>query len=91
MKRDRAQKRFMVMMLLPALFMMTCFVAIPGVRALLYSLQKWNGLSTPEWVGLANFRKLLTDTDVVLPAIGHSLFLMVTVGTLTMFSFWAGP
>ena len=32
--------------------------ALPSLRALAYSLQKWDGLSVPKWVGLKNFLDL---------------------------------
>ncbi len=55
-------KRMRILFLLPAFILFTVFAAIPGVRALIYSLQKWDGLGDAEWVGDANFRALFADT-----------------------------
>lgn len=70
-------------MLLPALLMYTVFVAWPGVRALVYSLQKWNGLGDAEWAGLANFRALFAD-DLFLSAFQNNLILAFAGGSITI-------
>lgn len=79
----REQRVFVTIFLAPAFFLFTLFVAWPGLRALVYSLQKWDGLSRPEWAGLDNFRKLFAD-DLFLVALGHNLFLTATAGSLTI-------
>ncbi len=84
MKRSREQTIFIVVFLAPAFLLFTGFVAIPGIRALFYSLQKWDGLSTPEWVGLANFRELFTDDGVFLLALGHNAFLTLVAGSMVL-------
>ncbi len=84
MKRTREQTVFILTFLTPAFLLFTGFVAIPGVRALLYSLEKWDGLSTPKWVGLANFRALFTDDGLFRLALGHNVFLTVTAGSMVL-------
>ena len=81
-RRERAL--FVLGFLSPALTLFTVFVAIPGLRALGYSLSKWDGLSTPRWVGLANFITVLHDGDLFWRALGHNAFLVAASGTLTM-------
>ncbi len=81
MKRTREQSVFIIVFLAPAFLLFTIFVAIPSVRALLYSLQKWDGLSEAKWVGLANFKALFSDGDLFEVALGHNLFLTVTAGS----------
>jgi len=44
----------------------------PAVWAFLLSLQDWNGFSTPEPVGVENYRRMLTDADLG-AAVGHTL------------------
>ncbi|NUN04102.1 MAG: sugar ABC transporter permease [Bryobacteraceae bacterium] len=83
MKRTGEQSLFIAVFLTPALLLFTVFVAIPGARALLYSLQKWDGLSEPKWVGFSNFAALFRD-DLFRIALGHNLFLMVTAGSATI-------
>lgn len=84
MNARRERIVFIASFLAPALLLFTVFVAIPSLRALGYSLRKWNGLTDPEWVGLRNFADLLRDTDLFLVALGHNLFLMAVGGTLIM-------
>jgi len=69
--------------LAPALFFFSLFVAIPGSRALIYSLQKWDGLSDPEWAGFENFKTLFRD-DLFWPALQHNVILMAGAGTITL-------
>ena len=47
----------------PAFVLFTCFVAIPLVLSVYYGFTKWNGISNPQFVGLANFQKLLQTAD----------------------------
>ena len=84
MKRSRDQALFIVTFLAPALLLFTAFVAIPGARALLYSLQKWDGLSEPEWVGLSNYTSLFRDNDLFQLALGHNVFLTAAAGSATI-------
>lgn len=77
-------KRMRRVFLAPSLILFTALVAIPGARALIYSLQKWDGLSDPTWVGLDNFRALFND-DLFLNALKNNLILMLGAGTLTLF------
>ena len=84
MRGRREQRVFILAFLAPALILFTTFVAIPSLRALGYSLQKWDGLSTPEWVGLKNFADLFRDSDLFVVALKHNLFLMVVGGTLIL-------
>ena len=84
MKKGREQRVFIFTFLAPALFLFTIFVAIPSVRALGYSLRRWDGLSTPKWVGLGNFITLFKDSDLFLVALKHNLFLMFVGGSITL-------
>ena len=84
MKKGREQRVFIFTFLAPALFLFTIFVAIPSVRALGYSLRRWDGLSTPKWVGLGNFITLFKDSDLFLVALKHKLFLMFVGGSITL-------
>ncbi|MBI5094340.1 MAG: sugar ABC transporter permease [Candidatus Hydrogenedentes bacterium] len=84
MKMRKEQQVFVVSFLAPAFFLYTAFVAFPSVRALLYSLQKWDGLSIPEWVGLRNFYDLFGDSDLFVAALQHNLILMAFGGCFTL-------
>jgi len=84
MKRRREQRVLIASFLAPALLLFTVFVAVPGVRALGYSLRRWDGLSEPQWVGLRNFVSLFRDSDLFLVALRHNVFLMAVGGSLTL-------
>jgi len=47
--------------LVPATIMFALYVIYPIVQSFNISLYKWDGLGQPEYIGLANYEKLLTD------------------------------
>lgn len=49
--------------LAPALLLFTLYVLWPIVQSLRLSLYDWDGLGTPQWVGLANYAELMHDAD----------------------------
>ena len=64
---------------LPALLLYLTFVLRPTVQVFVLSLYEWNGISAVrEWVGLANFRKLLSDR-IFWQAFQHNLVWMVVI------------
>ena len=67
----------------PALIVFLGLVAVPGVRAFVYSLQKWDGFSDPKWVGAANFEALFYD-PLFYAALRHNAFLMAAAGAITI-------
>lgn len=83
MRRAAHQRRFLAMCLAPAFLLFAGFVAIPGVRALVYSFQRWDGLSDPEWAGLDNFRTLFED-PLFYAALEHNAILMGLGGSITI-------
>lgn len=52
-------------MLFPALLLFVVFVIYPFVHSFYYSLTRWDGLSAPEFIGLANFRNLMSDSAFI--------------------------
>ncbi|MFD0206888.1 MULTISPECIES: carbohydrate ABC transporter permease [Saccharothrix] len=61
---------------LPALVVYAVFVLRPLALTAQYSLYRWDGVGPSTWVGLANYREVLTDPDLY-GAIGHALVLVV--------------
>jgi raffinose/stachyose/melibiose transport system permease protein len=61
---------------LPALSMYALFVLLPLTRTIKYSLYRWDGVGPATWVGLANYRAVLDDPDL-LGSIFNSLRLVV--------------
>lgn len=60
---------------LPALIMYTLFVLWPFFTSVEYSLYDWNGIGVGKWVGLDNYRSVLTDSELLLPIV-HSFELV---------------
>lgn len=63
----------------PNLILMSVFLFIPIVWALVISFQDTRGFGTPEWVGLANYIKLVSD-PVFWQSLGNTVvFTLLTV------------
>jgi raffinose/stachyose/melibiose transport system permease protein len=77
-----------ILFTLPALVLMAVFLVYPVVQNFRYSLTNWNGITAPTYVGLANFRELISDTlfrDVIKHTVQLAVFgtaASVTVGVL---------
>ncbi|MCL4217302.1 MAG: sugar ABC transporter permease [Candidatus Hydrogenedentes bacterium] len=82
--RNQQRRLFIAIFLAPAFLLFTVFVAWPSVRALAYSLQKWDGLTEPEWVGLKNFATLFQQGDMFRLALWHNAIIMVCGGSATV-------
>ncbi|UFN46500.1 carbohydrate ABC transporter permease [Nocardioides okcheonensis] len=61
---------------LPALVMYVVFVLRPIVTAFQYSFYDWDGITASEFVGIENYRRVLTEPEL-LGTIGHSFFLII--------------
>lgn len=83
MSTNRELRQLRWILIAPAFLLFTGFTAIPSVRALVYSLQEWDGFTEPTWVGLDNFRALFTD-DLFIEALKHNAILMVLGGSITL-------
>lgn len=70
--------------LLPSLLGFLVFVAAPVVMSFLLSFVNWNLLQPPEWIGLANFRHLLTRDPVFWRVMGNTAYFMVTIVPLQL-------
>ena len=62
--------------MLPALAMYAVFVLQPLTQTIRYSLYRWDGIGPRTWVGLANYRAVIDDPDL-LGSIFNSLKLVV--------------
>ena len=78
--------RVIIPFLLPAILLYGVFVLYPYVQAFYLSLTSWSGTaSTKPFVGLANFRNLLTDGRFLSALGNNGQFLVVLpLGTLTL-------
>lgn len=57
----RRNKMYIIIGLLPALLFYTVFVMYPIVRSFFYGFYDWNGLGQPVYIGLKNFKEILSD------------------------------
>ena len=57
----RAERIAGLAMTLPALAFFVVFVGYPITQTILIGFQRWNAISAPEWIGLANYRRMLDD------------------------------
>jgi len=67
---------------LPSLAVYTAFVIVPSLRAFLWSVHEWNGLTNMAempYRGLLNFRRLLLESDAFWIALKNNLFLMIVI------------
>lgn len=60
------------------------FTAYPVIASLFFSFTSYNGISSPVWIGLQNFKDLFND-EVFLKSIYNTLFLAVIGIPLTQF------
>jgi raffinose/stachyose/melibiose transport system permease protein len=64
------------MFVLPALVAYGVFVLWPIVQTIKYSFYRWDGVLPAQWVGLANFKTVFTDSQL-LGALGHAFELIL--------------
>jgi raffinose/stachyose/melibiose transport system permease protein len=69
-------RRIAYLYLLPAFVVYAAFLLYPLLRAVQISFYDWNGITLGRWVGLGNYREVLTD-PALRSAFGHALVLMV--------------
>ena len=70
------------MFLAPFLILFTIFVAIPVFIAAGLSFTSYNMIQPAKWVGLTNYRLLLTDDDIFLTALKNTLIFACISGPL---------
>jgi len=63
----------------PAALLYTVFVIVPSLRAFPWSLNRWDGLTAMQPVGLLNFRRLLLENQGFWIAVKNNLFIMVVI------------
>jgi raffinose/stachyose/melibiose transport system permease protein len=69
-------RRIAYLYLLPGLAVFTAFVLVPLLHSAWISLFAWDGVTPGEWVGLDNYRAVVSDPDLR-AAFAHSLVLVV--------------
>ena len=76
--------------LLPALFLFVSVLIAPIAMSTYYSFFNWNGLKTPEFIGIKNYVELFTSKSIsFIPALKNSLLLaFLSVFIQLPFSLW---
>lgn len=75
---DKGWKKFLTVsaFLLPNLIGFTVFIIVPILGSLYLSFTEWNLISSPQWIGLDNYARLLKDKDFW-RALGNTLTFIV--------------
>jgi ABC-type sugar transport system permease subunit len=63
--------------ILPLFAVMITFMLYPAITTFYFGFTKWNGITSPEWVGIQNFIKLVNDTsfkEAILNALTLALY-----------------
>lgn len=74
----RSAARAGFLLVLPALLLILVFRAIPALSAVWHSFTRWNGVTAPTYVGLANFARLLSDR-IFWSALSHNVIIVATI------------
>lgn len=74
-----AEARDGYIMIAPWIAGFACFEAGPFLASFLLSLTKWDMLRSPQWVGLQNYRRLLTDDLVAIAAFNTVYYTFILV------------
>jgi raffinose/stachyose/melibiose transport system permease protein len=72
----RDARRHGWLFVLPALAAYSLFVLWPLVETLRYSLYRWDGVSSLQWVGLANYKSVFSN-PVLVSVLGHAFQLII--------------
>jgi raffinose/stachyose/melibiose transport system permease protein len=64
MKKSLQYKINIFLFLLPALFLFVAVLIAPIIMSFAYSLTKWNGFTTPEFIGFKNYVELFTSKSI---------------------------
>ena len=78
MRRPFSYKLNIFLFLLPALILFIGVLIAPIIMSGYYSLTEWNGLKTPVFIGLANYKELFTSKSInIMRALKNALLLAV--------------
>ena len=75
----QGSKAALYLMSIPAISLYAFLFLFPVLSNFRFSLTKWDGIVEPEFVGLANFRKLATDDDLAVKVLGNNIEFMFWV------------
>ncbi|MGW5363116.1 carbohydrate ABC transporter permease [Actinopolymorpha pittospori] len=79
----RQEARTGYLLLAPSLLGVGVFLVLPVFVVLALSLQQWDLISPARWVGLANFRDILTDPNVGNSVLVTAFFVLIVIPVQT--------
>ena len=90
MKRPFSYKLNIFLFLLPALILFIGVLIAPIILSGYYSLTEWNGLKTPVFIGLANYRELFTSRSInIMRALKNAMLLALLSTCIQLpFALW---
>lgn len=62
---------------LPCLLLYVCLVFVPILVSVYNGMLDWNGIGASEWVGFANFKKMLFGDKVFWPSVDRTLMMAI--------------
>lgn len=78
MKKTFSYKLNIFLFLLPALLLFIGVLILPIILSGYYSLTEWNGLTTPKFIGFANYQELFTSKSInIMRALKNAMLLAV--------------
>ncbi|MET3697882.1 carbohydrate ABC transporter membrane protein 1 (CUT1 family) [Bacillus oleivorans] len=63
--RNKGERWFIVLFLLPASLLYITFVIYPSFNALRMSFYNWRGIGTKTWIGTDNYKRMLEDDNFI--------------------------
>ena len=90
MRRPFSYKLNIFLFLLPALILFIGVLIAPIIMSGYYSLTEWNGLTTPQFIGLANYRELFTSKSInIMRALKNAMLLALLSTCIQLpFALW---
>lgn len=85
MQKSFGRKKVILMFLLPAFAVYTLFVVVSVIWAGYYSVFDWSGVGEKIFVGLDNYKQLLTNDPVFWSTVGHTLLYTVICVAIQVF------
>ena len=87
MKRPFSYKLNIFLFLLPGLILFIGVLIAPIIMSFAYSLTEWNGLNTPVFIGLANYKELFTSKSINIMRALKNAMLLAALSTFIQLPF----
>ncbi|MFR0352904.1 carbohydrate ABC transporter permease [Streptomyces sediminimaris] len=79
-RRPRTRDSY-ALFLLPGILAFTAIIVVPFLMNTGVSFTEWQGIGTPKWTGLANYRELMDDSEFW-ASFRHSLFMVLAMAVV---------